>query len=396
MKLDQSNEIIIKEFHALQTKISLDQSLQDCTIQDVDLTQVPIAWDEILIDNTTFLGCLLHIEDELKLREKGATMFIRQNHLPYNPYRKGLYTWYELMKGYQQSLEDSLDYQIYEHFSKTRFNPSVKEALYQRIHDHSIDDALRVLIGSGRQGLSERRCVGIMGGHNIPRTDEFYEKTAKTAKLLTENGYFVVSGGGPGIMEAANLGAYLAGRKTAEFRDALAILRKAPRYQDAEYLNNARRVLDKYPDGQASLAIPTWFYGHEPSNIFATHIAKYFSNSIREDTLLAISLHGIIFAPGSAGTTQEIFMDAAQNHYGTYNYYSPMIFLGRQRYEIDTLIFPLLRQLSWGRDYHKLLFITDTPQKIVQFLQKHPPIQKNSLNGRTEFKPTLEDIDPKT
>ena len=73
----------------------------------------------------------------------------------------------------------------------------------------------------------------------------------------------------------------------------------------ARFIAQAQAVVDQlggHTPGP-SLAVPTWFYGHEPSNLFASHIAKYFSNSIREDTLLAVALYGIVFAPGSAGTT---------------------------------------------------------------------------------------------
>jgi predicted Rossmann-fold nucleotide-binding protein len=214
-----------------------------------------------------------------------------------------------------------------------------------------------------------------MGGHSTLRTDEYYTKTAMTAKLLTEAGYFIVSGGGPGIMEATNLGAYFAKKSNKKLLDAIEMLKKAPHYSDKKFHTQAMKVLEKYPKGAESLAIPTWFYGHEPSNLFASHIAKYFSNSIREDTLLAISLFGIICSPGSAGTTQEIFMDATQNHYCTFNYYSPMIFLGKKRYEIDTMIYPLLKQLSFGKKYHDMLFITDEPKEILEFLREHPPVK---------------------
>jgi predicted Rossmann-fold nucleotide-binding protein len=178
-------------------------------------------------------------------------------------------------------------------------------------------------------------------------------------------------------MEAANLGAYLAGQPASAVDKALDLLKEAPLYSDEGYHETALAVLAAYPDGQENLAIPTWFYGHEPSNLFASHIAKYFSNSIREDTLLAVALYGIVYAPGSAGTTQEIFMDAAQNHYATFNYYSPMVFLGRERYEIDTMIYPLLRQLSFGKTYHDLMCLTDEPEEVLAFLQQHGPVEKD-------------------
>lgn len=350
-------------------------TLKGCSLQALDLKQPDLDWDQIDVAGAAFLGC--DLPDNLigKLVARGAYVFHTPPELPYLPFRRMLYSWQELMKGYAPIADQSLDLRIYQHFRQNRFAPPVLEALWQRIHDHAMDTALRELLQFDDNGMSTRKCVGIMGGHGVARTDEYYYKTVETAKLLTENGYFVVSGGGPGIMEAANLGAYLAGRTDEELAEAMDLLAPAPKYHDQGFHECARQVLDRFPHGHESLAIPTWFYGHEPSNLFATHIAKYFSNSLREDTLLAISLYGIIYAPGSAGTTQEIFMDAAQNHYGTFNYYSPMVFLGKQRYEIDTLLFPLIKQLAWSKPYEKLLFLTDTPHEIVQFLLAHPPIK---------------------
>ena len=129
-------------------------------------------------------------------------------------------------------------------------------------------------------------------------------------------------------MEAANLGAYLATEDSGAVENAVAILARSPEFGEPGYHEQALKVMENYPVGHDSLAIPTWFYGHEPSNLFATRIAKYFSNGIREDVLLAVSIHGVVFAPGSAGTTQEVFMDATQNHYATFGWYSPMVFLG--------------------------------------------------------------------
>ena len=350
--------------------------LRHTTLVDIDFDEVTLDWSETKVDDTTlFIGCRLELEDELALRRRGATFLAVPDRLPYRPLRRELYDWRELTEPTGEGRSYDLD--IYEHFAATRVRPSLREALYQRLHDFSMDEGLRRLLDFGPDGLTRRRrCVGFMGGHSTGRDTEDYRRSVLTAKLLTEAGYFVVSGGGPGIMEAANLGAYLAGTNVgggAQVQKVLDKLAEAPKYTDPGYEDKARWVLDRYPDGAESLAIPTWFYGHEPSNLFATYIAKYFSNSIREDTLLAIALHGIVFAPGSAGTTQEIFMDAAQNHYATFDYVSPMIFLGRHRYTVETQLYPTLQQLAAGRTYADYLALTDVPAEVVAFIEQHPP-----------------------
>ena len=90
---------------------------------------------------------------------------------------------------------------------------------------------------------------------------------------------------------------------------------------------------DRWPAGGESLGVPTWVYASEPTSAFSTHIAKYFTNSIREDGLLALARSGVVYTPGGAGTAQEIFTDAAQNTNTLYEVRSPMVFLGRDFHE---------------------------------------------------------------
>ena len=134
------------------------------------------------------------------------------------------------------------------------------------------------------------------------------------------------------------------------------------------------RVLERFSNGGESLGIPTWYYGHEPPNLFASHIAKYFSNSLREDGLLTIAEHGVIFAPGSAGTIQEIFMDACQNHYASLGNISPMVFLNRDYWTTTKPVYPLLKTLAAGRPYDKLLTIADEEDEVIDFILSHPPV----------------------
>jgi predicted Rossmann-fold nucleotide-binding protein len=103
----------------------------------------------------------------------------------------------------------------------------------------------------------------------------------------------------------------------------------------------------------------------EPISLFATHIAKYFSNSIREDGMLAVATAGIVFAPGGAGTMQEIFQDAAQNAYRTFGR-SPMAFLDTRHYCVETGLFPALERQAARLGFADLLTVGDEPDQLLE------------------------------
>jgi len=53
--------------------------------------------------------------------------------------------------------------------------------------------------------------VTVFGSARVTYTDPWYEKAEQLGRLLVKNGYAAITGGGPGIMEAANKGAFEAG-----------------------------------------------------------------------------------------------------------------------------------------------------------------------------------------
>lgn len=55
------------------------------------------------------------------------------------------------------------------------------------------------------------RGVSLFGSARTPEDHEYYNAARETGKLLAESGFEVITGGGPGIMEAGNRGAYEAG-----------------------------------------------------------------------------------------------------------------------------------------------------------------------------------------
>ena len=289
--------------------------------------------------------------------------------MPFDIFREHLYSAESLYQGYQLgkpgSYKDSYDQQVYQHYlSMGKSATDIKETLARTLHDHSMTNAMNDFLAH----FDERQEVGIMGGHGLLRTDEAYRQVVVVSKTLAENGCLMVSGGGPGAMEATHLGAWMAGRSEAETLEALEILKEAPSYKDRWWLDTALQVMQKYPQEQTvSLGVPTWLYGHEPATPFATHIAKYFDNSIREDSILTIAKGGIIYSPGSAGTMQEIFQEAVQNHYLSFGYASPMIFMNKEYWTEDMPVYLLMEHLVKKGKYKNLLMsLTDSIEEIVK------------------------------
>jgi hypothetical protein len=139
--------------------------------------------------------------------------------------------------------------------------------------------------------LQNKKAVGFMGGHDIPRTDSSFRNVASMARTLRRLDFTIISGGGPGLMEAANFGAFLAPFDETQFEESLKILGEAPIFPNHvdTWIETAARVrtylLGSWngteKEGSSSLGVPTWVYGHEPPNLFSSHIGKYFYNSPR-------------------------------------------------------------------------------------------------------------------
>lgn len=363
----ESYKQIKDDWQVAQTLHQECEEIRRYAFQSVNLT----AETDLALSHTyrdcIFIGCQLPMglkkksKDCLFLPDMGET-FRYRNHL-YSP--EELYEGYSPAK--KSSYEMCFDGRVYRHFlKKGKYTSDFKETLARSLHDHSISDCLHGFLSN----FDEHRLIGIMGGHSLSRSDVAYRQVAYLSKLLTEKGFLMITGGGPGAMEATHLGAWMAGRNELELMDALHIMSTAPKYTDEGWLETAWRVHDRFPQKDyQSLGIPTWLYGHEPSTPLATHIAKYFDNSIREDGILTIAKGGIIYTPGSAGTLQEIFQEAVQNHYLTFGYASPMIFLGTDFWTREVPIWPLMMDLTERGVYKNLILcLTDKKEDVERVL----------------------------
>ena len=323
----------------------------------VDLRDRGEALARLRVAGATFLGCTFGPGIEERLEGAGALVLPPLAVAPVDVYRSRLYTAEELYDATPYA--SSLDGRAYA-WSQTRGNAD--DALARSLHDHAIDEAL--------SAWTERKhLVGVMGGHAAHRGGTEYADAARLGHVLGGH-YVVATGGGPGAMEAANLGCYLAGSHVSRVTDAVAALAEVPTYRPSvdAWLRPAREVCAVVAEPHDSLGIPTWHYGHEPSNVFATGIAKYFRNPTREATLLEVCDAGIVFLPGAGGTVQEIFQDACENYYADESSIAEMVLVGRTYWTETLPAWPLLRELARGRPMEHRVHLVDTAEDAAALL----------------------------
>ncbi|WP_018684800.1 LOG family protein [Actinokineospora enzanensis] len=371
--------IEITDVDMLRRHRAAGRDLIRVTLISLDLTDPEV--DQLLrtaLDGALFLGCTLRPETQRRAHAAGALLFPIVPGLPHDVYRSRLYTCAELFAGFDparpESYADTPDARIYQHTRARGARPDPLHALAERLHDHGITEALNEVL----TGLP----VAVMGGHALTRDSAGYRDAVELGVLLGKAGFTVLTGGGPGAMEAVPLGVRLTDRSTVD--DVLAGLAAAPRFASGATVDAAEIGrwlaaglavdLPAHPTAR-TIGIPTWFYGHEPPNPFCELHAKYFANSVREEGLLTVATGGIVYTPGSAGTVQEVFQDYTQNHYGSVGPAAPMIFLGTRFWTEDVPAAPLVRKLAAGRPAERWILITDDTAEAVEFLISYASVQ---------------------
>lgn len=355
----------IETLRQLRDRLGAGRGLAGCYLQSLDLTDLTAELAATAVARAVFLGCTFAAGAEADLEARGALVFPRLPDLPFDPYRSGLYRADELYRDLEHGYRYTLDARVYRWWRYLGTTHRLADELACSLHDHAISDAL-----SEAWPDDAGSAVGVMGGHALARDVPGFLAAARLGRRLAEAGHPVITGGGPGAMEAANLGAALVGseRDLDHVVTELAAVPEAVGNIDA-WAASAMSVREHGDFGRPSFGIPTWYYGHEPPNAFATAIAKYFNNALREETLLRSCTGGIVFLPGAAGTVQEVFEAVTPRYYADADEpIAALILVGTQYWTTTRPVWPLLAELARGRPLAARIHLVDDLDEVPALL----------------------------
>lgn len=219
------------------------------------------------------------------------------------------------------------------------YNISPKERRWTESKAHSSWQIFKVMAEfvEGFEALAKiGPCVSIFGSARTSADNKYYKQGVEIAKELAKEGFGIISGGGPGIMEAANKGAKEAGGKSVGLNIELPF-----EQQPNEYVDRDKSINFEY------------FF------VRKTMFVKY--------------SQAFIMMPGGWGTLDEFFEVATLIQTGKINE-SPMILVGKAYWKglIDwmrTTMFGIEKNIT--EEDLDLLKVFDDTDEVISYLKEY-------------------------
>jgi uncharacterized protein (TIGR00730 family) len=111
-------------------------------------------------------------------------------------------------------------------------DPGVHAQLYTALESWRIFGIMAEFVEATERLNRIRPAVSIFGSARVPQDHAYYTLAERIARLLSEAGFSVISGGGPGMMEAASKGAYFGKSPSVGLNIVLPEEQQANPYQD--------------------------------------------------------------------------------------------------------------------------------------------------------------------
>ena len=185
--------------------------------------------------------------------------------------------------------------------------------------------------------------VSVFGSARTPRDDPFYEAARQTGAALAKKGFAVITGGGPGIMEAANRGCKEAGGVSVGCTIEL------PNEQ------GTNQYVDLGVDFRYFFARKTMF-------------VKY--------------ARGFVIFPGGFGTLDELFESLTLSQTGKIEHF-PVVLFGREYWSglLEWIRTQGLPRAYLGASDLDLLRVTDDPEEAAEWAAKGNPEAHGGPDG---------------
>ena len=196
-------------------------------------------------------------------------------------------------------------------------------------------------------------CVTVFGSARFDENHPHYKLGRETSRRISEMGFTIMTGGGPGIMEAANRGAKDAGGRSVGC--------------------NIQLPMEQEP------------------NPYVDKFVEFHYFFVRKVMLVKYS-YAFVVLPGGFGTMDEVFETATLVQTGKINNF-PIVLMGVEYWTplFDFLRERLIAESTIGPDDLDLLTLTDSPDEVVavlerceecrEALRRRPPVHRQPLLG---------------
>jgi uncharacterized protein (TIGR00730 family) len=175
-------------------------------------------------------------------------------------------------------------------------------------------------------------CVTIFGSARVPEGTTYYELTRKMSARLAKMGFTVMTGGGPGIMEAGNRGAFENGGRSIGVNIELPFEQKGNPYVDREVT------------------------------------MKYF---FTRKTVLVKYSYGFVVMPGGAGTLDEMFETMTLIQTGKVRNF-PIVLMGKDYWQpLMDFIYKMAEEGMISPEDPDLIFFTDDVEDAAAHIERH-------------------------
>lgn len=177
--------------------------------------------------------------------------------------------------------------------------------------------------------------IAFFGDADLPDNDKSCVLAKETAKLLAENGYIVINGGGPGVMKASTDGAALGGGKIE-----LVII--DPKFEPGNYEGSDKENMD-----------------------YADKIYKTKNIHERVSKLVEIADAFVIFK-GGTGTLAEVGLvwELAKFDFG---HHEPLIFVGK---EWKIIVNDITSKMHFEEKEKRVVAAVDTGEEVLKALKQ--------------------------